>query len=65
MSDINPSPVKSAYGIGSGRGASKGGGRGGRGYRSNQSRSGQVHNQKSRPVIHNDSVLDSYEEQEF
>ena len=50
MSDIKPSPVKSAYGRGGGRGAGKGVGRGGRGDRSNQSRSGQIQNQKSRPV---------------
>ena len=29
MSDVNPSPVKSAYGRGGGRGAGRGGGRGG------------------------------------
>ena len=50
MSDINPSPVKSAYGRGGGRGGGKGGGRGGRGERSNRSRSGYIQNQKSRPV---------------
>ena len=50
MSDIKPSPVKSAYGRGGGRGGGKGGGRGGRGDCSNQSRSGQIQNQKSRPV---------------
>ena len=30
MSDVKPSPVKSAYGRGGGRGAGKGAGRGGR-----------------------------------
>ena len=50
MSDIKPNPVKSAYVRGGGRGGGKGGGRGGRGERSNQSRSGQIQNQKSRPV---------------
>ena len=50
MSDIKPSPVKSAYGRGGGRFAGKGGGRGGRGDRSNRSRSGQIQNQKSRPI---------------
>ena len=50
MPDIKPSPVKSAYGRGGGRGGGKGGGRGGRGDRSNRSRSGQIKNQKSRPV---------------
>ena len=50
MSDIKPSSVKSAYGRGGGRGGGKGGGKGGRGYRSNRSRSGQILNQKSRPV---------------
>ena len=64
MSDIKPSPVKSAYGRGGGRGGGKGGGRGGRGYRSNQSRSGQIQNQKSRPVAQkfkgNSSDLEGY-----
>ena len=50
MSDIKPSPVKSAYGIGGARGSGKGAGRGRRGYRSNRSRSGQIQNQNSRPV---------------
>ena len=50
MSDIKPSPVKSAYGRGGGRGGGKGGGRGGRGDRSNRSRSGQIQNHKSRPT---------------
>ena len=50
MSEIKPSPVKSAYCRGGGRGGGKGGGRGGRGYRSNQSRSGQIKNQRSRPI---------------
>ena len=49
MSDINPSPVKSAYGRGGSRCGGRGGGRGGRGDRSNRSRSGQIQNQKSRP----------------
>ena len=64
MSDIKPSPVKSAYGRGGGRGAGKGGGRGGRGDRSNRSRSGQIQNQKSRPVSQkfkgNSSDLEGY-----
>ena len=50
MSYIKPSPVKSTYGRGGGRGAGKGAGRGGGGDRLNQSRSGQIQNQKSRPV---------------
>ena len=50
MSDIKPSPVKSAYGRGSGRGAGKGGSRGGRGDHSNRSRSRKIQNQKSRPI---------------
>ena len=50
MSDIKPSPVKSAYGRGGGRGAGKGGGRGGRGNRSNRSRSVKIQNQQSIPV---------------
>ena len=50
MSDIKPSPVKSAYGRGGGRCAGKGGGRGGRGDRPNRSHPGQIQNQKSRPV---------------
>ena len=37
MSDINPSPLKSAYDRGGGRGARKGDNRGGRGDRLNQS----------------------------
>ena len=49
MSGIKPSPVKSSYGRGGGRGGGKGCGRGGRGDRSNRSRSGQIQNQKSRP----------------
>ena len=64
MSDIKPSPVKSAYGRGGGRGGGKGGGRGGRGDRSNRSRSGQIQNQKSRPVTQkfkgNSSDLEGY-----
>ena len=50
MSDINPSPVKSAYGRGGGRGGGKGSGRGGRGDCYNRSWSGQIENQKSRHV---------------
>ena len=50
MSDIKPSPVKSAYERGGGRGGNKGCGRGGRGDCSNRSRSGKIQNQKSRPV---------------
>ena len=50
MSDINPSPVKSAYGRGGDRGAGRGSGRGGRGDRSNQSQTGQIQNRKSRPI---------------
>ena len=53
MSDIKPSPVKSTYGRGDGRGAGKGSGRGGRGDRSNRSRTGQIQNQKSRPISQN------------
>ena len=53
MSDIKPSPVKSAYGRGGGRGAGKGAGRGGRGDCSNRFWSGQIHNQNSRPVSQN------------
>ena len=64
MSDIKPSPVKSAYGIGGARGSGKGAGRGRRGYRSNRSRSGQIQNQNSRPVSQkfkgNSSDLDNY-----
>ena len=64
MSDINPSPVKSAYGRGGSRGGGKGGGRGGRGDRSNPSRSRQIQNQKSRPVAPkfkgNSSDLEGY-----
>ena len=50
MSDINTSPLKSTYERGGGRGGGKGGGRGGRGDLSNQPWSGQIQNQKSRPV---------------
>ena len=50
MSDMKASPVKSAYDRGGSRCAGKGDGRGGRGDRSNQSRSGQIQNQKGRPV---------------
>ena len=53
MSDVKPSQVKSAYGRGGGRGAVKGAGRGGRGDRSNRSRTGQIQNQKSRPITQN------------
>ena len=64
ISDIKPSPVKSAYGRGGGRGGGKGGGRGGRGDRSNRSWSGQIQNQKSRPVAQkfkgNSSDLEGY-----
>ena len=64
MSDTKPSPVKSAYGRGGGRGAGKDSGRGGRGDCSNRSRSGQIHNQKSRPVSQkfkgNSSDLEGY-----
>ena len=64
MSDIKPIPVKSAYGIGGGRGGGKGGGRGGRGDRSNRSLSGQIQNQKSRPITQrlkgNSSDLEGY-----
>ena len=64
MSDIKPIPVKSAYGRGGGRGAGKGGVRGGRGDRSNRSRSGQIKNQKSRPITQkfkgNSSDLEGY-----
>ena len=64
MSDIKPSPVKSAYGREGGRGGGKGGGRGGRGGRSNQSRPGQIKNQRSRPIVQkfkgNSSDLEGY-----
>ena len=50
MSDIKLCQIKSAYGRGGGRGAGKGAGRGGRGDCSNSLRSGQIQNQKSRPV---------------
>ena len=64
MSDINPSPVKSAYGRGGSRGGGKGGGRGGRVDCSNRSRSGQIQNQKSIPVAQkfkgNSSDLEGY-----
>ena len=64
MSDIKPRPVKSAYGRGGGRGGRKGGGRGGRGDFSNQSRSGQIQNQKSKPLAQkfkgNSSDLEGY-----
>ena len=42
MSDVKPSPVKSAYDRGGGGVAGKGAGRGGRGDRSNQSRTGHI-----------------------
>ena len=64
MSDIKSSPVKSAYGRGGGKCGGKGGGRGGRGDSSNQSRSGQIQNQKSTPVAQkfkgNSSDLEGY-----
>ena len=64
MSDIKPSPVKSAYGRVGGIGGGKSGGRGGRGDRSNRSRSGQIQNQKRRPVAQkfngNSSELEGY-----
>ena len=64
MSYIKLSPVKSVYVRGGGRAGGKGGVRGGRGYRSNQSRSGQIHNQKSRPLTRkfkgNSSDLEGY-----
>ena len=64
MSDIKPSPVKSAYCRGGGRGGGKGGGRGGRGGRSNRSRPGQIKNQRSRPTVQkfkgNSSDLEGY-----
>ena len=64
MSDIKPIPVKSAYGRGGGRVGGKGGGRGGRGDLSNQSRSGMIQNQNSRPVAltfkGNSSDLEGY-----
>ena len=44
--------MKSTYGRGGGRGAGKCAGRGRRGDRSNRSRSGHIHNQKSRSVSH-------------
>ena len=64
MSDIKPSPVKSAYGRGGGRGGGNGGEGGGRGDRSNRSQSVQIQNQKSRPVAQkfkgNSSDLEGY-----
>ena len=64
MSDVKPSPVKSAYCRGGGRGAGKGAGRGGRGDRSNRSRTGQIEYQKSRPITQkfkgNSSDLEGY-----
>ena len=64
MLDIKPSPVKSAYGRGGGRGAGKDSGRGGRGDCSNRSRSGQIQNQKSILVTQkfkgNSSDLEGY-----
>ena len=64
MSDIKPISVKSAFGRGGGRGGGKGDGRGGRGDRSNQSRSGQIQNQKRKPVAQkfkeNSSDLEGY-----
>ena len=64
MSDIKPSAVKYAYDRGGGRGSGKGGDRGGRGDCSNRSRSGQIQNQKSRPVTQkfkgNSSDLEGY-----
>ena len=64
MSDVKPSPMKSAYGRGGGRGAGKGAGRGETGDFLNQSRTGQIHNRKSRPITQkfkgNSSGLEGY-----
>ena len=64
MSDVKPSPVKSAYGRGGGRGAGKGASRGVRGDRSNRSRAGKIQYQKSRPISQkfkgNSSDLEGY-----
>ena len=64
MSYIKPSPVKSVYGRGGGRGAGKGAGRSGRGNRLNRLRTGQIQNQKSRPISKkfkgNSSDLEGY-----
>ena len=64
MSDVKPSPVKFTYGRGDGRGSGKGAGRGGRGDCSNQSRTGQINNRKSRPITQkfkgNSSDLEGY-----
>ena len=51
MSDINPSPVKSAYGRGGGRGVGRGGGRGGKGDYSNGLRTSHLQNRKTRPQV--------------
>ena len=64
MSDFKPSPVKSAYDRGGGIGAGRGAGRGGRGDRSNRSRTGQIQNRKSRTITQkfkgNSSDLEGY-----
>ena len=56
--------MKYAYGREGGRGAVKGTGRGEIGYRSNRSRTGQIQNQKSRPISQkfkgNSSYLEGY-----
>ena len=53
MSDIKPSPVKSAYGSGGGRGAGRDGGQGGKGDYSNCSRTSQLQNHKKRQPVNN------------
>ena len=49
MSDIKPSPVKSAYSRGGGRGAGNGGGRGSKGNYLNRSRTSHLQNCKTSP----------------
>ena len=60
MSDVKPSPVKSAYGIGGGRG----GGRGSKGDYLNCSRTSHLQNRKTRPPVNkfkeNSIALEGY-----
>ena len=64
MSDIKPSPVKSAYGRGGGRGAGRGGDQGGKGDYSNRLRSSNIQNRKTRPPVNkfkgNSIALEGY-----
>ena len=53
MSDAKPSPVKSAYGRGGGRGADRGGGRGSKGDYSNRPRTSHFQNRKTFPPVNN------------